>query len=145
MTGLINLGVKRTGKPSAGNPHAGFDAAGAGNQLTVRLVRHSQRKRGATDRPDLRSERRQSSTLLSGGRWSARKRTTSDPTKACRDPEDDKFLAAATEGKAGYVVSGDKDLLSLKKYRNVQIVRPAAFLKILRKEEKGRGEARSRG
>jgi len=29
--------------------------AGAGNQLTVWLVRHSQRKRGATDRPDLRS------------------------------------------------------------------------------------------
>ena len=28
---------------------------GAGNQLTVWLVRHSQRKRGATDRPDLRS------------------------------------------------------------------------------------------
>ena len=26
-----------------------------GNQFTVWLVRHSQRKRGATDRPDLRS------------------------------------------------------------------------------------------
>src|SRR5215469_15067442 len=39
----------------AGNPPAGFDVAGAGNQFTVRLVRHSQRKRGATDRSDLRS------------------------------------------------------------------------------------------
>jgi hypothetical protein len=55
MTGHINLEMKQTGKPSAGNPPAGFDVAGAGNQLTVRLVRHSQRKRGATDRPDLRS------------------------------------------------------------------------------------------
>src|SRR5450432_4487325 len=54
-TGLITLGTKRTGKPTAGNPHGGFDEAGAGNGLTVRLVRHSQRKRGATDRPDLRS------------------------------------------------------------------------------------------
>ena len=36
-----------------GNLHAPFDVAGNGNQLTVRLVRHSQRKR-ATDRSDLR-------------------------------------------------------------------------------------------
>ena len=35
--------------------HAGFDVAGAGNRLTVRLVRHSQRKRGEIDRPNLRS------------------------------------------------------------------------------------------
>ncbi|MGI8745885.1 MAG: hypothetical protein ACR2NN_25565, partial [Bryobacteraceae bacterium] len=47
-------------------PPAGFDVAGAGNQLTVRLVRHSQRKRGATDRPGLRSKWRQSSTLPYG-------------------------------------------------------------------------------
>jgi hypothetical protein len=53
--GLITLDMKHTGKPSAGNLHAGFDAAGTGNQLTVWLVRHSQRKRRATDRPHLRS------------------------------------------------------------------------------------------
>src|SRR5271157_1798745 len=46
---------KQAGKPSARNGQAGFDVAGAGNRLTVRLVRHSQRKRGATDRPHLRS------------------------------------------------------------------------------------------
>ena len=44
--GPITLDVKHTGKPSAGNLHAGFEAAGAGNQLTIRLMRHSQRKRG---------------------------------------------------------------------------------------------------
>jgi hypothetical protein len=43
--------TKQAGKPTAGNPHGGFDAAGIGNGLTVWLVRHSQRKRGATDRP----------------------------------------------------------------------------------------------
>jgi hypothetical protein len=52
--GLITLDMKETGKPSAGNLHAGFDVAGAGNQLTVWLMRHSQRKRRATDRPNLR-------------------------------------------------------------------------------------------
>ena len=35
--------------------HAACDVAGAGNELTVRLVRHSHRKRGETDRPRLRS------------------------------------------------------------------------------------------
>src|SRR5438876_508668 len=54
-TSHINLGRKRAGKPTAGNPHGGFEAAGIGNGLTVRLVRHSQRKRGATDRLNLRS------------------------------------------------------------------------------------------
>ena len=54
-TRLINLAVKQTGKPTAGNPPAGLDEAGTGNGLTVRLVRHFQRKRGATDRPNLRS------------------------------------------------------------------------------------------
>src|SRR6516164_9151717 len=52
---LINLGVNCAGARSAGNPLATCDVAGAGNQFTVWLVRHSQRKRGATDRPDLRS------------------------------------------------------------------------------------------
>jgi hypothetical protein len=54
LIGPITLGMKRTGKRSAGKPHAAFEEAGAGNGPTVRLVRHSQRKRGATDRPDLR-------------------------------------------------------------------------------------------
>src|SRR6266567_8611578 len=53
--GHITLGTKQTGAPSAGNPHAGCDAAGAGNGFTVWLLRHSQRKRGETDRPDLRN------------------------------------------------------------------------------------------
>src|SRR2546427_2868757 len=52
--GHITLGRKRAGKPIAGNRHDGFEEAGAGNQLTVLLVRHSQRKRGAMDRLKLR-------------------------------------------------------------------------------------------
>ena len=53
--------MKRAGERSAGNLHAPFDVAGDGNQLTVRFVRHSQRKRGATDRTY--GARRHSSTL----------------------------------------------------------------------------------
>src|SRR6266576_6929774 len=53
--GHITLGRKRAGKPIAGNRHDGFEVAGAGTQLTVWLVRHSQRKRGETARLNLRS------------------------------------------------------------------------------------------
>src|SRR5580692_8719530 len=53
--GHITLGTKQTGAPSAGNPHAGCDVAGAGDGFTVWLLRHSQRKRGAMARLDLRN------------------------------------------------------------------------------------------
>lgn len=55
LIGPITLDVKCAGARSAGNPHATCDVAEAENQLTVRLVRHSQRKRGAMDRLNLRS------------------------------------------------------------------------------------------
>lgn len=48
----------------------------------------------------------------------------------CRDPGDLIYLAAAVQGKADYIVSGDKDLLVLKEYEGVKIVRPVDFLKI---------------
>ena len=49
VIGPISLNAKCAGARSAGNPHATCEVAGAGNRLTVRLVRHSQRKRGAMD------------------------------------------------------------------------------------------------
>jgi putative PIN family toxin of toxin-antitoxin system len=50
---------------------------------------------------------------------------------ASRDPADDKFLAAAVEADADYLVTGDKDLLTLKTYRHVKIVTPAVFRQML--------------
>lgn len=35
MIGLITLGTKQAGKRSAGNPHAPFERAGAGNGVTL--------------------------------------------------------------------------------------------------------------
>jgi hypothetical protein len=55
LIGRINFDVNCAGARSAGNPPATCDVAGAGIRFTVRLVRHSQRKRGATDRLDLRN------------------------------------------------------------------------------------------
>lgn len=40
----------------------------------------------------------------------------------CRDPDDDKFLSCAVDCKAIYVVSGDKDLLSIGEYEGIEII-----------------------
>jgi putative PIN family toxin of toxin-antitoxin system len=47
---------------------------------------------------------------------------------ACRDPTDDKFLELAVNGRADLIVSGDGDLLSLNRFRDIPIVAPAAFV-----------------
>ena len=46
----------------------------------------------------------------------------------CRDPDDDKFLSCAAEGKCLYIVSGDKDLLSVGTFEGVEVVTVTEFL-----------------
>lgn len=45
----------------------------------------------------------------------------------CRDPNDDKFLELAVNGRADLIVSGDADLLVLDAFRDIPILTPAAF------------------
>ena len=44
------------------------------------------------------------------------------------DPDDDKFIEAAFEGNAHYIISKDKHLLSLKEYGTIKIISPEEFL-----------------
>lgn len=44
-----------------------------------------------------------------------------------RDPDDDKFLGCAKDARALYIVSGDKDLLVLKEFENIQIITAKEF------------------
>jgi len=46
----------------------------------------------------------------------------------CRDPEDDWVLATALAGQAKAIVSGDTDLLVLRRHRGVRILSPRKFL-----------------
>ena len=48
-----------------------------------------------------------------------------------KDPDDDKYIAAAIEGRASFVVSGDPDLLDIKEHAGVRIVNPRGFLDLL--------------
>ncbi len=48
----------------------------------------------------------------------------------CRDPKDNKFLELAVCGKADFIISGDKDLLILSPFRNIQILTPHNFINL---------------
>ena len=47
------------------------------------------------------------------------------------DPGDDKYVVAALEGRADFIVSGDRHLLTLGEYEGVRIIPPAEFLGVL--------------
>jgi putative PIN family toxin of toxin-antitoxin system len=53
--------------------------------------------------------------------------------RACRDPDDHKFIELAIDGRADFLVSGDADLLILDPFRGIPIVSPAIFLDRVRR------------
>ena len=46
----------------------------------------------------------------------------------CRDPEDDKFLACAISAGVDYLVTGDRDLAHMKRFKNIRILTVGEFL-----------------
>lgn len=48
------------------------------------------------------------------------------------DPDDDRFLEAAVAGNAAFVISQDRDLLALQRFRGIRILTPDAFLLLVR-------------
>jgi putative PIN family toxin of toxin-antitoxin system len=57
-----------------------------------------------------------------------------EPTETiceCRDPKDDKWLGPAVGGAAERLISGDDDLLQMKRFRDIPIVAPSQFLESL--------------
>jgi putative PIN family toxin of toxin-antitoxin system len=50
---------------------------------------------------------------------------------ALRDPKDSPMLACAVEGQADCIVTGDRDLLDLGQFRDIPLVSPAAFRRML--------------
>lgn len=54
-----------------------------------------------------------------------------EDVRVCRDPKDDKFFACAKTGRAGYIVSEDKDILAVGDYGGVGTITAADFLTLL--------------
>jgi len=48
----------------------------------------------------------------------------------CRDPDDSNILQLAASSNADFIVTGDKDLLTLGAFGRTQIVSPATFLQM---------------
>lgn len=49
---------------------------------------------------------------------------------ACRDPNDDKFLELAVNGSADFILTGDKDLLTLNPFQGISIYKPVEYLNL---------------
>ena len=50
------------------------------------------------------------------------------PEQVCEDPDDDKFLAASLAGNAPIIISGDKHLLRVSGWQDVEVLKPRAFV-----------------
>ena len=47
-----------------------------------------------------------------------------------KDPSDNKFISCALSASADYLVSGDKDLYDLRRFRSIKIIKVSDFLKM---------------
>jgi putative PIN family toxin of toxin-antitoxin system len=61
-------------------------------------------------------------------------KVTSDFRVVREDPEDDVVLNTAHDGKADYIVSGDKHLKKLRRFKGVRILSPSAFMVTITKK-----------
>jgi putative PIN family toxin of toxin-antitoxin system len=48
----------------------------------------------------------------------------------CRDPNDNFLLALSKDGKANYLITGDKDLLEIQQYEKTTILKISDFIKV---------------
>lgn len=49
--------------------------------------------------------------------------------KVCRDPKDNFLLSLAKDAKANFLITGDKDLLTIKKFEQTKIIEFSEFIK----------------
>jgi len=54
-----------------------------------------------------------------------------DVREVCKDPDDDKFISCAIASSASYIVSGDKHLCDVGKYKGVKIIQVSDLLRML--------------
>jgi putative PIN family toxin of toxin-antitoxin system len=81
----------------------------------------------------LRLKFRWSAEALAGARKEmetiGRKVTPREPVDVIKeDPQDNRILECAQAGRSDYIVSGDRDLLRLRVFRDIPIVKVADFL-----------------
>lgn len=50
------------------------------------------------------------------------------PEAECEDPDDDKFIACALASESKVIISGDKHLLKISGYLNIEMLKPRDFV-----------------
>jgi len=55
--------------------------------------------------------------------------------RVCRDPDDDKILELAVKTQPDFIITGDDDLLSLKEFESIKIVKPREFWDIVKDKD----------
>lgn len=58
------------------------------------------------------------------------------PKGSCRDPEDLPILGSAIAGNVDLIVTVDKDLLDLKSFKRISIIKPGEFWKSISRSER---------
>jgi putative PIN family toxin of toxin-antitoxin system len=53
------------------------------------------------------------------------------PESISRDKDDNKILQCGLDGNVDFIVTGDKDLLVLREYKTIRIIRPKDYLDIV--------------
>jgi putative PIN family toxin of toxin-antitoxin system len=59
-------------------------------------------------------------------------------SRVCKDSDDDNLLAAAVNGEVDCLVTGDGDLLKLKRFKEIPILNPKEFWKFEKRKERQR-------
>jgi len=60
------------------------------------------------------------------------KLSSNDVPEISRDLDDNKILQCAVDGNCDFIVTGDDDLLVLKEYKNIKIVKPKDYLDLFK-------------
>lgn len=77
------------------------------------------------------SDAAQVTTVLSNQSAFSIVNPTSELPTVCRDADDNNILQLSESVKADYIVTGDKDLLVLEKYKHAYILSPKQFLDLV--------------
>ncbi len=70
-----------------------------------------------------------------GTRFKVCSERSGEAKRLFRDENDDMFLDAAYAGKAKYIISWDKDLLTIEEFKGIKIVNPGEFLEIYERRQ----------
>lgn len=142
ITIVIDNNVFVSAMLRGGNPKAVLDAVGQGRVALITTSSIMEELREVLLRPkfkphfetqDLDIEK----TLLDYEKLARHVSPTTSEVALLRDDKDLRFLECAVGGGANYLVSGDKDLTTLERYKEVMIVTPAQFLAFLNEPEDG--------